>query len=453
MRNAYIILFIAFAYFGAKAQCFKSVAAGGSSCGALMSNGNIRTWGYNPSGQLGNGTYNASNQPTVMGTDTDWEFLAVGQNHMLAIKTNGTLWAWGSNFFGALGNGTTTTSTVPIQIGTDHDWRMATCGDGFSTAIKTNGTLWAWGQNFNGQLGNGTTTHSRVPQQVGTDTDWLIASTSKSHTLVLKTNGSLWGFGANTYGQLSSNTAVDIFTPTQIGTSSNWVAIAAGSGCSFAINDEGELWARGNNLYGNLGDGSMNNERHEFVRVGIGSRWAAVAPGRLHTLAVASDGTMWSCGDSSNGRLGYTPLDITSIFRQVGTDSRWLLPAAANASYGIKTTHNLSVWGPNNYGQLGDSSFDDRIDPWEFYCSLLENTEVQFKPYNIFPVPAASHLFIQKQSNDIIEVIAIYNSLGQEVLKLESDTEQINVENLKSGIYFLKIESQRNDFYAKFIKQ
>lgn len=46
--------------------------------------------------------------------------MSAGQFHTVAIKTDGTLWAWGYNFSGQLGDGTYTSPELsPEQIGSD----------------------------------------------------------------------------------------------------------------------------------------------------------------------------------------------------------------------------------------------------------------------------------------------------------------------------------------------
>lgn len=45
-----------------------------------------------------------------------WQSISEGHGHTAAIKTDGTLWTWGWNQSGQLGNGTNSNSNVPISL-------------------------------------------------------------------------------------------------------------------------------------------------------------------------------------------------------------------------------------------------------------------------------------------------------------------------------------------------
>jgi len=103
--------------------------------------------------------------------DTLWATapqVAAGMNHTLALKSDGTLWAWGYNVSGQLGDGTTTQRNSPVHIGSDNKWVSISAGGYHTLALKSDGTLWAWGQNNNGQLGDGTSTQRNSPVQTST---------------------------------------------------------------------------------------------------------------------------------------------------------------------------------------------------------------------------------------------------------------------------------------------
>jgi alpha-tubulin suppressor-like RCC1 family protein len=46
-------------------------------------------------------------EPTQIGSDTDWDLVSVGDQHVCGVKTDGTLWCFGSNERGQLGLGST----------------------------------------------------------------------------------------------------------------------------------------------------------------------------------------------------------------------------------------------------------------------------------------------------------------------------------------------------------
>src|SRR6266508_3833645 len=73
-------------------------------------------WGYNISGQLGDGTTTNRSTPVQASGLTGVTAIAAGWNHTLALKGDGTVWAWGYNGDGQLGDGTTTNRSTPVQV-------------------------------------------------------------------------------------------------------------------------------------------------------------------------------------------------------------------------------------------------------------------------------------------------------------------------------------------------
>jgi len=66
----------------------------------------------------------------------------------LALRADGTVWAWGYNASGQLGNGTTNTGATssPVQVGITGATAIST-GGSHGLAVKGDGTVWAWGAN------------------------------------------------------------------------------------------------------------------------------------------------------------------------------------------------------------------------------------------------------------------------------------------------------------------
>lgn len=168
---------------------------------AIKTDGTLWSWGL-PGFILGrtNGNYDV---PGQVGIDTTWASVAPSTTCGMAIKTNGTLWVWGQNgtdtYIPYYGNGQVDTNNYennPTQVGTDTDWKSISTDQYINfRALKTNGTVWGWGQNTNGILGDGTTSPKYTPVQIGVDTDWVYLNSYSARVFALKQNNSLYNWG------------------------------------------------------------------------------------------------------------------------------------------------------------------------------------------------------------------------------------------------------------------
>jgi hypothetical protein len=83
---------------------------------ALLADGTLRTWGYNGSGQLGDGTTNDRLSPGPGPALPPVIQVSAGLLHTLALLADGTVRAWGSNLDGQLGDGTFTDRHTPVAV-------------------------------------------------------------------------------------------------------------------------------------------------------------------------------------------------------------------------------------------------------------------------------------------------------------------------------------------------
>jgi len=328
----------------------------------------LYVWGNNGSGQTGDNTTVTKSSPVQVGALTTWSQVAGGSNSgfSAAVKTDGTIWTWGSNNQGSLGDNTVVYRSSPVQVGSLTTWSKIAAGGSHSIAIKTDGTMWAWGWNTVGQLGDGTAITKSSPVQIGALTTWsqIFSGQLLNHTAALKTDGTMWLWGHNNYGQLGDNTA-GIFrsSPVQVGSLTTWSKISGGNNHSLAIKTDGTLWSWGKDDYGALGDNTVGY-RSSPVQVGSLTTWSQISGGQTHSMAIKTDGTLWTWGFNQYGKLGDNTIIDRSSPIQVGALTTWSKVACAGThSIALKTDGTLWTWGFNNSGRLGDGTGTFRSSP------------------------------------------------------------------------------------------
>lgn len=161
-------------------QGVKAVVAGDVNTTILKKDGTVWSVGQNGYGQLGNGTVidsvvTANSWVKAAGL-TDVTAIASGTYQNVALKSDGTIAAWGWNATGQCGNGDPYTDIhTPYQVPGIQGVLSISAGiplyanapsSGNTMVLKNDGTIWGWGVNSLGQLGTGTTTNTLTPVQV-----------------------------------------------------------------------------------------------------------------------------------------------------------------------------------------------------------------------------------------------------------------------------------------------
>jgi alpha-tubulin suppressor-like RCC1 family protein len=346
---------------------WKQVSVGRYNAAAIKTDGTLWTWGSGVNGYLGNAQISDRSTPvTTFAGGTNWKQIACSYRNMASIKTDGTLWIWGSGTLGVLGTNDTTFRSTPVTTfagGTN--WKQVTLGNYVVSAIKTDGTLWTWGQAGYGRLGNAQTTNRSTPVTTfAGGNNWKQVNNGQDCTLAIKTDGTLWGWGSSTSGQLGNNTVSFSSTPiTTFAGGTNWKQVDCGRTHTIAVKTDGTLWSWGANLFGQLGRVQNFNVSTPVTTFAGGTNWADTATGaenELYTLtisaAIKTDGTLWTWGNGTGGRLANN--SISNVSTPVttfsgGTNWRQL---ASGGFAAIKTDGTLWTWGGGNNGRLGNGS-------------------------------------------------------------------------------------------------
>jgi len=337
---------------------------------SLLANSQLFSWGSGYKGQLGLGDAIARSSPVQVGTIATWSTFAAGYGPTRSgIKTDGTIWTWGYDIQGQLGLGDTIDRSSPVQVGALATWASVATSSTHAQAIKIDGTLWAWGYNGTyGGLGDGTLTNRSSPVQIGTLNTWSSVTVGGNGNSAIKSDSTLWSWGKNHLGALGLGTAgtgLTCSSPTQVGTLSIWRNVSAGVHNRLAVRTDGTLWAWGRNANaGQLGLGDII-DRSSPVQIGTLTTWSSIASsGGDHSLALKTDGTLWSWGGNSNGRLGLGDAIDRSSPVQVGTLSTWSrVCGGSNMSTALKTDGTLWAWGNGTSGEQGQGDAVKRSSP------------------------------------------------------------------------------------------
>ena len=89
----------------------------------------------------------------------------------------------------------------------------------------------------------------------------------------------------------------------------------------------------------------------------------------------------------------------------------------------------------------------------EFVSTLSNLNFVLNSDLKLTPIPTKEFLNIKLNQNATISSISIFNTIGQLVLKVSPTNDKLDVKNLESGLYFIKIESDKGLYQSKFIKE
>jgi alpha-tubulin suppressor-like RCC1 family protein len=116
---------------------------------ARRRDGHVACWGFNVSGQLGNGLAKDSSTPVLVEGLDDAVAIAAGDWHTCALVARGGVVCWGENERGSLGDRTHRDRVTPTRVELDIDGAIAIAAYGFRTCVlDASRRLTCWGDDL-----------------------------------------------------------------------------------------------------------------------------------------------------------------------------------------------------------------------------------------------------------------------------------------------------------------
>lgn len=132
--------------------------------------------------------------------------------------------------------------------------------------------------------------------------------------------------------------------------------ISGGGHHSLALKSDGTVWSWGRNNFGQLGN-NKRSKKNTLVPVKNLEDVIAIASGTWHSMALRSDGTVWTWGLNNYGQLGdntfrnrKTPVQVKDLTDVIAIAGGYL------HSLALKSDGTVWAWGSNWSGQLGNET-------------------------------------------------------------------------------------------------
>lgn len=150
-------------------------------------------------------------------------------------------------------------------------------------------------------------------------------------------------------------------------------------------------------------------------------------------------------------------LDLISITCPNFNDDEYWIDEIGGINHALTFIHEFCITDVSAHLQCFSKNGDLLYGPrYGEQCFIINSTnELKQNALKIFPNPTQNILNLEYDENIKIEKVNIFDFQGQVIksLPIENQISQINISDIPNGVYFIKIETQNEQFvFKKFIK-
>ena len=341
------------------------MAAGGYHTCAVVTGMDVKCWGSNTYGKLGTGVSGPAANELVPADVVDLgpaSEVTTGEQHTCALVAGGEVRCWGANAVGQLGDGSTTSSAVPVAVAGLTGATDVAAGNSTTCAVVAGGGVSCWGAGY--------PTPNAVPGISGATAVSVGGSPLSPHACALVAGGAVTCWGDNSQGQLGDGTNLSSATPVPVAGLAGVTAVVAGPYGSTCAVVGGGVSCWGNNDYGQLGNGTTDDTNVPVAVTGL-SGATDVGLGAVHACARRSDGSARCWGNNNYGQLGAgTVAGTTTPVAVIGLSDATSIAVGHYHTCGRRAGGSAACWGANGEGQLGTANLVGATTPQPVLASF-----------------------------------------------------------------------------------
>lgn len=248
--------------------------------------------------------------PEFEAIEDDIKQIAIGEKHLLVLTHSGDVYSRGAAMYGNAGHGGSKDvpefKQIPALVG--RNVKFVEAGPHFSIAITHEGDVFSWGQAFSGETGLFSQVDT-VPRFAAAVAPFRVTEVSCGHAHVLgrtETQHCI-AWGENTSGQLGLGTKTKPTHKPQVldNIPSQVQCVSAGWGHSIAVGTDGRVYSWGLNSHGQLGLGDTTTRFSPHLLHALTGKYEVESAhaSKVSTLFSAARSRPLLCGRIPNGAV------------------------------------------------------------------------------------------------------------------------------------------------------